>query len=108
MFNFLNISGTKELVPLALVALAGVAIWYLWKKQQSDAMAADAASSSTSNNAAVAATLNVLASLSGKQQGATTPTGSPSVIPGGAPNAPAQAGITTSSSVAPSYVTQGL
>jgi cytoskeletal protein RodZ len=124
MFNFLNISDSKALVPIALVALAGVFGYWIWSKAQANAAAANAANASdatglVSGQNANLEDLALLSSLFGANSGSTTTstTGQVTVTPGSTTTgtttngtaAPTQTAPTTSgSSTGNTVVTQGV
>ena len=108
MFNLLNISDAKGLVPVALAALIGVAIWYLWKHakdQQAANNLANAETGLTSGGGTNVADLALLASVLNQNSGAATQ-GSGTAV-GGFGNAPTQRPATASNSFESNPVTQG-
>ena len=111
MFSFLSISDSKALWPIAITAVVGIGIYYLWRTSQ---QAADNQTNAATPAASVgnAGTLALLAAMFGNGQGqgqGQTQSGSmATVTPGGAANAPGQHAPVGGSSVVPSIVTQGL
>jgi cytoskeletal protein RodZ len=124
MFNFINIKDAKGFIPIALVALAGVAAYYLWTKAQANSAAANAANNTADANGVSSGDTTTLADLAllqslmaGSGTGSTTqlssdqPTyTSPGSLTGSnAVSAPVQQPITTSgSSTGNTSVTQGV
>lgn len=52
MFNFINLSDARSIVPIALIALAGIAAWFLWTRAKRNDAEANAAASSAYNASA--------------------------------------------------------
>ena len=82
MFNFINIKDAKGLIPLALVALVGFGIYYVWNKTQTSKAQAAAATQSLQSlggsaysGAQSASGLESLALLSSLLGGSTTSQG---------------------------------
>jgi hypothetical protein len=117
MFNFINLSGAKDLVPVVILALLGVGIYYLFSR----AHAANAANSAvdptasvTSGNLTSLADLALLQSLmggtgTGTQLSTSQPTYTSPSQTGTGSNAPsAQPPTTSGSSTGGTVVTQGV
>lgn len=108
MFNFLNISDAKGLVPVALAALIGVGVWYLVvraRAQQQQNNLANSETGLTSGGAVNAGDLALIETLLAANSAPGTQ--AQNVTSGGFGNAPAAQPITTNSSIAPQPVTQG-
>ena len=83
MFNLISLNSAKGLIPVALIALAGVAAYFLWSKAQANSAAANAANNAadstaglTSGDTSTLADLALLQSLMGN----TSTTGSTTAI----------------------------
>lgn len=98
MFNFLNVSDARGLVPVAITALIGVAIWYLWKRAQARQDAGNALDAGASTGGANVADLALLQTLLSQNAGTAAPSGS---------NAPTQKPATASNAFESVPVTQG-
>jgi hypothetical protein len=118
MFNFINLSGAKDLVPVVILALLGVGIYYLISRAHAASAAAnvtDPTASITSGNLTSVADLALLQSLmAGSGTGATTQlsTSQPTYTGTGsnanpAPAPAAAAPTTSGSSTGGTIVTQG-
>jgi hypothetical protein len=109
MFNLINLSDAKGLVPVAVTALIGVAIWYLWKRAQDHRSAnnLDSLESGLSGQGGGTnvADLALLAQILHPNTGATTQATGTAV--GGFGNAPAQQPATASNAFESNPVTQG-
>ncbi len=108
MLNLFNISDSKALIPIALLAAVGIGGYWLWTKSQANKAATDAsnaqASAASVPNTGQLANLALLSSLFGGTSGGNTapPAGQPTYT------APAPAPAGNGSSTGNTPVTQGI
>jgi predicted negative regulator of RcsB-dependent stress response len=117
MFNFINLSDAKGLIPVALIALAGVAAYWLWSKAQANAASANSANATSvltaGEDPSALENLALLSQLFGTS-GSTTQLSSsqPTIQAGGQTTgsnaAAAPAPTTSGSSTGNTPVTQGV
>jgi predicted membrane-bound mannosyltransferase len=112
MFNFLNISDSKALIPIALLAAVGIGGYFLWTRAQANKAQADmanaqawSASANAVPNTGQLANLALLSSLFGGTTGSNAPpAGQPTYSAPAATSNPVGSG----SSVGNTPVTQGV